>query len=350
MDDGFELQLIDALQPVRGFALAQGLYHLFSSGIYERIADGPQPVQDVADALELDVARTGGFLRYLANENYVALSGDTVTLTGKGRQLAPYRPWYELLVGGYAQTFQQITDVLQGKGYASRDGRMVGVGSCGMSAFDALPLVRDLMSDLPAAPASLVDLGCGDGTFLTSLVTESDRLTGLGVDPFAPEEPTAPGVRFVRSGATDYVAEHGAAPGAERDPSRMFVAAFLLQEILEQEGRAAVVGLVRGALRQGGHLAVVEVDHRPADPAVMRHGLGQAYYNPYYLLHILTEQRLETDAFWQDLFADAGATVVSRRVADPRVDSTGLEIGYLLTRNTGAPGHPGGTRSEGAGE
>ncbi|MFK0253885.1 2-ketoarginine methyltransferase [Streptomyces sp. NPDC090445] len=335
MDEGFELRLIDALQPVRGFALAQGIYHLFSSGLYERIEGGPQSVREVAALLEFDAARTSGFLRYLANENYVTLSGDTVALTEKGRALGPYRPWYELLVGGYAETFQQVTDVLRGKGYATRDGRLVGIGSCGMSAYDALPLVRELMSDLPAAPASIVDLGCGDGTFLTGLVGDSGTVTGIGVDPYAPEESAAEGVRFVRSGATDYV-RRSADPDAEPDAQQLCLAAFLLQEVLEQEGRGAVVELVRGALRRSGHLAVVEVDHRPADPQVMRHGLGLAYYNPYYLLHVLTEQRLETERFWQDLFDEAGARMVSRRVVDPRVDSTGLEVGYLLTRQEGA--------------
>ncbi|WP_328428162.1 2-ketoarginine methyltransferase [Streptomyces sp. NBC_00443] len=335
MDEGFELRLIEALQPVRGFALAQGIYHLFSSGLYERIADGPQSVQEVAAALELDAARTSGFLRYLANENYVTLRGDTVALTEKGRGLGPYRPWYELLVGGYAETFQQVTHVLRGKGYASRDGRLVGIGSCGISAYDALPLVRELMSDLPATPDSIVDLGCGDGTFLADLVGDSGTVTGIGVDPYAPEESSAAGLDFVRSGATDYV-RNTVASDAEPDSSGLCLAAFLLQEILEQEGRSAVVELVRAALRHSGHLAVVEVDHRPADPQVMQHGLGLAYYNPYYLLHVLTEQRLETDQFWQDLFREAGASVVSRRVVDPRVDSTGLEVGYLLSRQGGA--------------
>ncbi|WP_405606522.1 2-ketoarginine methyltransferase [Streptomyces sp. NBC_00076] len=336
MDEGFELRLIEALQPVRGFALAQGIHHLFGSGLYERIAQGPQQIGALAEALELDASRTSGFLRYLANEDLVALGGDTVALTDKGRALGPYRPWYELLVGGYAETFQQVTDVLRGKGYASRDGRLVGIGSCGISAYDALPLVRGLLTDLPAPPTSVVDLGCGDGTFLTSLVGDSGSVTGIGVDPYAPQEPTAGAVRFVRAGATDYVRQSAAAPDVERDPSRLFLAAFLLQEVLEQEGRPAVVELVRSALAQGGHLAVVEVDHRPDDPQVMRHGLGLAYYNPYYLLHVLTEQRLETERFWQDLFEEAGARVVSRRVVDPRVDSTGLEVGYLLTRQEGA--------------
>ncbi|WP_433570176.1 2-ketoarginine methyltransferase [Streptomyces sp. CA-251247] len=335
MDEGFELRLIEALQPVRGFALAQGIYHLFSSGLYDRIAEAPQEIPALTESLEFDASRTSGFLQYLANENYVTLSGGTVALTEQGRALGPYRPWYELLIGGYAETFQQITDVLRGKGYASRNGRLVGIGSCGMSAFDALPLVRELMSDLPAAPASVVDLGCGDGTFLAGLVGDSATVTGIGVDPFAPEEQTAGGLRFVRSGATDYVRDT-VAPDAEPDSSRLCLAAFLLQEILEQEGRGAVVELVRSALRHSGHLAIVEVDHRPADPQVMRHGLGLAYYNPYFLLHVLTEQKLETDRFWHELFQEAGASVVSRRVADPSVDSTGLEIGYLLTRQEGA--------------
>jgi 2-ketoarginine methyltransferase len=80
----------------------------------------------------------------------------------------------------------------------------------------------------------------------------------------------------------------------------------------------------------GARLVVVEVDHRPDDPTVMRHGLGLAYYNPYYLLHQITRQRLATTDFWRELFAEAGAEILAWRACDPEVDSTGLEFGCVL--------------------
>ncbi len=331
-DTNFESRLIDALQPVRGFALAQGVHHLFVSGLYGALADGPAEVAALAAKFDMRPERLAGFLRYLANEDIVALDGDLAALTARGRGLEEFRPWYELLVGGYAQTFQQITRTLTQDAYADRDGVMVGRGSCGMSRFDALPLVRELLADLPAAPAQIVDIGCGSGDFLVELAGDYPKVSAVGVDPYAPLERAATGLAFHQASAVDYVKALGDGSSAgDEGSSRLFVAAFLLQEILEQEGRAQVVDTVRGILRGGARLAVVEVDHRPADPAVMRHGLGLAYYNPYYFLHTLTEQRLETTRFWLELFEEAGAVVLSHRTVDPRVDSTGLEFGCLLT-------------------
>jgi 2-ketoarginine methyltransferase len=64
----------------------------------------------------------------------------------------------------------------------------------------------------------------------------------------------------------------------------------------------------------------------------MRHGLSLAYYNAYYLWHPFTNQRLETVAFWEELFAECQLKIVAREYTDPRVDSTGLEVGYLLRK------------------
>jgi 2-ketoarginine methyltransferase len=330
IDANFEFRLIEALQPFRGFALAQGIYHLFMSGIYRALAAGPVKVSDLAEKLGLERDRTIAYLRYLANEDVVALSGESASLTARGEQLAPFRPWYELLVGGYAMTFQQLGQALKGPGYASRDGRLVGVGSCGISAYDALPLICGLLGDLSKPPTRIVDLGCGDGTIVANLIERYPGAVGLGVDVCGPAEPSPGTIDFVRSSATDY-ARSLPQTGSVGEPSgEVFLAAFVLQEILEQEGRPAVADLLRQVLIHGAHFVVVEVDHRPADPEVMRHGLGLSYYNPYYLLHAITEQRLESEQFWLDLFAEAGAKVVSRRYVDPRADSTGLEFGYLL--------------------
>ena len=309
--------------------MAQGIHHFFLSGLFDRMTLGPQRVQDLADALEMDGQRLLGFLMFLANEDLVDLRNDVTELTTRSRELEPFRPWYELLVGGYAETFQQITMTLRGNGYGTRNGELVGIGSCGISHYDALPLMRRLLADMPAPPSTIVDLGCGDGRFLTELVRDYPGISAVGVDPFAPVGRDNGSLTFRQAFAVDYVRD-AARPAAGPDGYPLFIAAFLLQELLEQDGRTAVVDLVSHIVRDYAYLAVVEVDHRPTDHTVMRQGLGLAYYNPYYLLHVLTEQRLEKTSFWLDLFDDAGAAVVSRRSVDPRVDSTGLEFGCLL--------------------
>ena len=330
----FEKRLVRALQPARQYFLAQTIDFGLCSGLFEALAAEPgTALDDVAGRLDMDPDRLAGLLRYLAGEDIVLHPETSPTLTQRGLEILEFRPWYELLPGGYSRTLQELPTVMRDAGaYAGRDGTMVGKGSCGISHHDAIPLIRRLLNHLSTPSTTLVDLGCGDGTFLMDLCESEQR--GIGIDPFEPsiraatKRASALGiadrVRFEVGGAEDFVHEpDGSAP--------CFIAAFSLQEVLEQQGRNAVVQLVSRLLAaEGAHMAVVEVDRRPLDPEVIGHGLGLTYYNPYYLLHQVTEQRLETTAFWHEVFAEAGAEIVAELTTDPEVDSTGLELGFLL--------------------
>ncbi|GAP48944.1 2-ketoarginine methyltransferase [Streptomyces azureus] len=338
MEPDFEQRLITAIQPIRGFFLAQCLEFAMTSGLLSKLGEAsPTDVDQLAKDLALDPERLTGLLRYLEGEGVVTDSEGSPAITAKGREYLEFRPWYELLIGGYGATLRELPEVMADRTrFASRNGTMVGLGSCGMSRYDAIPLVKRLIDRLPEPPSAVVDLGCGDGTFLLDLC-EGGR-PGIGVDPHpgsidnarraAAERGLSDQVGFVNATAEDYMAQ----VRPEAGPTPCFVTAFSLQEVLEQKGRDAAVEVVRTALTHtpGAHLAVVEVDHRPLDPAVLRHGLGNAYYNPYYFLHQITEQRLETRAFWDELIAEAGGRIVECLTTAPEVDSTGLELGYLV--------------------
>ncbi len=341
----FEARLIQALQPVRGFALAQAVFVLMDSGIHDLLAADPGlSASTVAGKLGMDEARLGGFLRYLANEGFLACDGnadgDGWRLTSKARQTNEFRAWYKLLVGGYTSTFAQLGDTLRADApYAGRNGGDVGAGSCGISAYDALPLAERLIGRLETDHTTVVDLGCGDAGFLAALCRSLPGVTGVGLEPDAGGFDLAR-ARIEREGLADRVDLHqaGALDVVDLDlPAHgnlCFLTAFVLQEVLEQRGREPIVAMLRETVRRhpDAHWLVIEVDYRADEPSVMRHGLGLAYYNPYYLLHELTEQRLERREFWEELFHEAGLEVVAVGHPDDNVDSTGLEIGYLLRR------------------
>ncbi|MEU4833172.1 2-ketoarginine methyltransferase [Streptosporangium sp. NPDC023615] len=331
----FEIRTIAAIQPIRQFFLAQVLEYSMTSGLMDALT-GERKLDDLAAGLSLDSERVAGLLRYLAAEGIVIDPERQPELTAKGREFLAFRPWYELLIGGYGGTLLELPEVMADRNvYASRNGTMVGRGSCGISRHDAIPLVHDLLATLPAPPDAVIDLGCGDGTFLLDLCAGGVR--GIGADPdegnianaraAAAERGMDGHVEFVVDTAEGYIA-HAATAAA----SPCFVTAFSLQEVLEQQGRPAVVEVVRTAIgaTAGAHLAIVEVDHRPLDPGVTRHGLGLAYYNPYYLIHQITRQRLERREFWEELIEEAGGELVARATTDPGVDSTGLELGFLV--------------------
>lgn len=335
LDSDFERRLIDALQPIRGLALAQALHFALHSDLWDLLGGGGQTVE-LAAKLDMSGDRLEVLLGYLANEGYLVRDDDGYRLSTRGVELTTFAPWYRLLVGGYSTTFQSMGDTLRaGAPYGSRNGTAVGQGSCGISAFDAIPLVRGLLARLPSSADHLVDLGCGDGTVLLELASTVPEARLVGVDPTpqsivnarAAAEKSGVDAAFHEADAVAFVADKPKLAG-----TACYLTAFVLQEILEQRGRDAVVTLVREVLASAdeAYLAVVEVDWQINNPAIMRHGLGLAYYNPYYLVHGLTEQRLEDRDFWRRVAEEAGGRVVAVGEVDPAVDSTGLEFGYLI--------------------
>ncbi|PWV51072.1 2-ketoarginine methyltransferase [Nocardiopsis sp. L17-MgMaSL7] len=339
---GLEIRLVEALQPVRYFVLAQVLHQFMETGLHKELNAGPRTVGELSESLSLQSRRLEGVLHYLANEGYLSENDGVFSLEEKARETAVFSSWYKLLVGGYSQTFEQLGRTLQqGAGFASRSGLDVGVGSCGISQYDAYPVIVGLLQDIRDDVESVVDLGCGDGSSLADLMELLPGLSAIGVDP-EPESVRAGEELMRRRGLADRVRLRVA--GAENAPELdlgpgpvCFISAFVLQELLEQQGREAVLGLVREVFTHhpDAHWIVIEVDNRIADRAAMAHRLALSYYNPYFLVHYLTEQRLERDAFWHELFAEAGAEVAQQLTADPRVDSTGFLLGYRLRVNAG---------------
>ncbi len=338
----FEHRLVEAIQPIRHMALALALHHLADTGIHDLLSERPGvSVREAAKLLNLDEERLLAYFRYLANEGYL-VEEIGWRLTAKGAELAPFLPWYTLLVGGYAGTFGQIGQTLRaGAPFATRDGAKVGAGSCGMSMYDALPLANGLLDRLPGGEHLVVDLGCGDAAFLVELCRMRPEIIGVGVDP-DPRSVELARRRVADEGLADRITiRRGTAADAltldlPSDGGLCFLTSFVLQEMLEQDGRDAVRDLIKEAFQRhpAAHWLVVEVDHQPDNRKIMAHGLGTAYYNPYFLLHALTEQRLIDRAGWESLFAEADAEVVAVDHPAIQVDSTELELGYLLRAKT----------------
>lgn len=334
-----EVRLIEALQPIRAFVLAAALQHLFESGLYDALAAGEQEEGALLKRLELEPARGSALLQFLRNEGYLGGANGRVHLLDKMRGLSEFRGWYTMLIGGYGQTFLELGDKLKlGSGSASRRADLVGIGSCAISHYDAIPLTRRLMARISGGVKRVLDLGCGNALYLVEFCKLFPEIEAWGVEPdrkgyeaavaLVEREHLQGRIRLSCSGAVEFF----------RTPVSfspdLTVLGFVLHEILGQEGEAGVVGFLKQLTERFPdiHLVVIEVDQKMGDPRAMRHGLSLAYYNAYYLFHPFTRQRLETRAFWLELFQKAGLTVVAEDTVTPDVDSTGLEIGFLLRR------------------
>lgn len=337
----FERRLIENTQPIRFFMLAQALHHSLELGLFDLLETKPGLAEaDIVAHFDLEPERLFGLLRYLENEGYL-VQDEGWRLTAKGAGLPVFAPWYEMLVGGYAPTMIQLGQTLKkGAAYATRDDTRVGVGSCGIGRYDAVPLVEKLLDAADRKLETLVDLGCGSGGFLMDLLVERPELRGIGMDPNL--ESTVIGAQQAvdRKLSDRVVLHHGEAADVARlelpaqGHGTAFMTAFILQEVLEQHGEAAVEDLLRVTLETYPEALwlVVEMDYKPSSP-IMAHGLAQTFYNPYFLLHAITEQRLETDDYWQKLFTRVGLKCLKVEHPLDRVDSTGLQMGYLLSRS-----------------
>jgi 2-ketoarginine methyltransferase len=336
----FEDRLVRALQPIRRFVLAIAIYQLFDSGLFKDLAQSrPVSTHELARRRGLDYERLDALLRYLRNEGIVLQLEGGFALAPLGEAFAEAEPWYTMLVGGYAESFLQIGRALRSDAdAATRNGAKVGVGSCGISHYDAIPLTRELMNGIPGGCRSILDLGCGNALYLSELCGEIPSLEAWGVEPdeggyqaaieLVKERGLEGRIRLARSTAAEFLQRDlVGAPDA-------VVLGFVLHEILGQEGEHGVeLALARIVDRFPAiHLIVIEVDWRVDDLPEMQSGLALAYYNPYFLFHPFTRQRLQRADYWERKFRDCGLEIVDKRFVDPAVDSTGLEVGYLLSK------------------
>jgi 2-ketoarginine methyltransferase len=340
VDRGFEQRLADGIRPISELFLACSLHHLFSTGVYDALArrDEPQDIGDLADELDLDTGRLGGFLRYLANEGIVTVDGDHALLCPKAHSYAEFRSWYTFLVGGYATTAQQLGQALRrGSDFCTRNGRDVGVGSCEIARYDGMPMTQTLLADAAVRPRCILDLGCGDALYLIDMCRRMPDATAWGAEPdeeafkqaqaHVEAEGLQDRIRLVNTSAQEFLA----APPAECAPDTI-VFGYVLQEVLGQQGEETVVGMLRSVVSAFPriNIVVIEVADEVANPSVMRHALARNFWNIYYLVHSFTNQRLESRAFWERLFEKAGLVWHGLVTTPVNADSTGVELGYLL--------------------
>src|SRR5262249_34962168 len=134
----------------------------------------------------MDQARLAALLLFLQNEGMVEQRDGAFHLTARGRGHEEFRGWYTMLVGGYGETFLQMGErLLRGSPPATRDAARVGVGSCAISHYDAIPLTRSLMGKVTreGEATQLLDLGCGNALYLVEFCKAMPHVHAWGVEP-----------------------------------------------------------------------------------------------------------------------------------------------------------------------
>lgn len=341
IESQIEKNLIDGIRPIRKFSLAICIYHLFDTGLYDWLnTEYGRSIKDTSKHFDFDCSKLKTFFQYLLNENIIESKNDLYSLSINGKKYKIFEPWYTMLVGGYAETFLQVGPKLKtNSGWASRNLTKVGIGSCGISHFDAIPLTRSLINKTSVDSYRLLDLGCGNGLYLIEFCKAFQKFEAWGIEPDSGSCQEAntriaefgfeKRVHIINKKALDFLNSDF----PECNPNFIFLG-FVMHEVLAQEGRSGAIEFFKQIIKRYPeiNIIIIEVINKIEEQRIMQHGLSLAYYNPYYLLHAFTCQKLETRQFWINLFADADLEILSEETTDPRVDSTGLEIGFLLKK------------------
>ncbi|WDE11825.1 methyltransferase domain-containing protein [Thalassomonas haliotis] len=335
-----EFELVEALQPIRGMALATSINHFYTKGIYDELVETKEEynIDNLAAKLNHEAFRLEGLLKFLRNEGFVNLDNNKVKVTDKAVQWSQYRAWYEMMVGGYAQTFMEMGDALEkGSAPASRNASWVGIGSCGISMYDSIPIVKKLLAELPEPPKTVVDLGCGSGVYLTEICKWYEQTTAIGIEPdeggciaakkHVAEQNLTDRIQVAQADAITYI------QGMEQAPD-MLLLCFVIHEVLGQSGEQAVIDMINAAMTgdKEQRLMIIDIDYLIDDKKVMAHSLSTAYYNSYFLLHPFTSQQLEKQAYWDELFGKCGLEIEHKMYTDPAIDSTDICMGWMLKK------------------
>jgi 2-ketoarginine methyltransferase len=193
--------------------------------------------------------------------------------------------------------------------------------------------VRAVIIENNVQHRTILDVGCGDAQLLCQVVELLPDSLGIGIDPSPAALAAAAGVVQQRNLQQRVTLLETDALGMQSTLVQpdIILAAFTLQEVLGTHGEAALIAWLseRRAQWPTAKWIVIEPDYQPQS-SVLRTEYGLGYYNPYYLLHSFTKQKLMTRDEWLRLFALAGFEVLAIRAADCEVDPTGLELGFLL--------------------
>lgn len=245
-------------------------------------------------------------------------NGGGYRLSEKGRDIAEVmRGWLEVCYG-YGEVFHSLEPLLRkeqvyGKDFYRRSD-FVARGSGEMENLLFFPMVNDII--MANGYKTVLDLGCGDGTFLRMLCGLNSEVQCLGIDlaPTAVEE----GNRVLREAglqervslrALDISKIDGAALPAI-DVATVF---FVLHELL-YFGEDVLLNFLRDFRRlfPGAPLIAFEAVRPPAEE--LRKHPGISVY--YFLYHDLTQQKPVDADTWKQLFRKAGFESIEERLLD----------------------------------
>jgi phenylpyruvate C(3)-methyltransferase len=226
------------------------------------------------------------------------------------------RGWFEVSYG-YEEIFQRLEEQLRKQIVYERDfyrrSDFVAKGSGEMENWLFFPLMNELIRK--NGYKRVMDLGCGDGTFLRKLCATNEQISGLGID-LAPSAITDGKRRAVEAGLSHRIdlwaadissIEELPAPFKSVDVATVF---FVLHELLYTSEQRVVDFLQAFRKLFPGVPLIVFEAIRPTAEA-LRKKPGISIY--YFLYHDLSHQKPVDRDQWKRIFRIAGFTNINER-------------------------------------
>ncbi|HZT32049.1 MAG TPA: class I SAM-dependent methyltransferase [Bryobacteraceae bacterium] len=306
---------------IRGHLETSTMHALLNVGLIDEMQKQPRvDIGEFAARANLEIKVLQPLCEAFYSLGLFERDGAAYSLSEKGRNVAEVlRGWLDVCYG-YSEVFHSLEPLLRKQMVYGRDlyrrPDYVARGSGEMEQQLFFPMVNDILS--ARGFRCVLDLGCGDGTFLRHLCAQNPDIRCFGIDlaPAAVEE----GNRALReAGLQNRISlraldiskiDQVSSDLQEIEAATVF---FVLHELL-YFGEDVLLDFLKSFRRlfPGRPLIAFEAVRPPAEE--LRRNPGIAIY--YFLYHDLTQQKPVDAATWTQLFRAAGFASIEERHLD----------------------------------
>lgn len=302
---------------IRGYYTTQAVIALIEVGLLQALMEQPRvDVRAFAERNRFEQRTLQSLCDYLYAQKILDRDGADHWLDADGKVLAEQMIGAFDLVHAYRAVFDNLAPMVRRqKCYGvdvQRDSKLVARGSGSVGRSFAFPLMaaeierRGLMK--------VLDLGCGDATFLAEACKRVPHLSARGVD-IAPEAIELGNQRLAKAGLSGrvqlFVGDIFDAPSLARQAGDVQVATsvYVIHEF--QDKIVTLFQRLRQALPGVPLLFCEVIRHSPEELRAKPGAIMEIQ-----LFHELSNQRLYTRAEWHEMMAAGGYTEVEETYLD----------------------------------
>jgi SAM-dependent methyltransferase len=290
---------------VQGFYLVPLMAVLHDTGLADALASGPVHLSAFCERRGVSQDDLGPFITYLADKGALEIDDDVIRMSAKGHELLGLLP-YGLLHFAYQGTLsQRVSGFVRRPGTAGRDVRRAAEASGLINSASTFATVIERYSN-PSVRA-ILDLGCGNGTFLALYGARCPNVRLAGVD----SDERALGEARARLASADLQSASVAdveriAEVVGREAPDLIFASFVLHEVAAEPDRLESLLRRIFAVCPSTRMVVTEC-YAPSTENCRRYVEQQ--FAEFKLFHALTGQKLLSRQAWCALVDAAGAEV-----------------------------------------